>query len=77
MNKKFKNKTIPSRAHPLVQKIFGEMNHQQMTYAQLSSKSKVAVKVLERWRSGVMPQIQTLELVMEALNLELKVELKT
>lgn len=76
MNKKFKPKSIPSRAHPLVQAIFGEMNHQKMTYAQLSDRSQVAIKVLERWRSGVMPQIQTLELVMEALNLELKVELK-
>lgn len=74
MPKKFKKKSIPEYAHPLVQSIFAEMNSQKLTYNQLAERSTVKAKVFERWRGGVLPQLQTLEMVLEALNLDLKVE---
>lgn len=68
---KFKPKSIPLKAHPVIQAIFLEMNNQKMTYAQLAEKSGVGFKMLERWRTGVSPQLQTLHLVLSALNLKL------
>ena len=68
---KFKQKSIPPRAHPIVQAIFLEMNNQRITYVQLAEKSGVGFKMLERWRTGVSPQLQTLELVLSALDLTL------
>jgi len=70
---KFRAKTIPSRAHPIVQAVFEEMNEQKITYAELSDRSGVNVKVFERWRLAVSPQLGTIESVLKALNLELKV----
>ena len=68
---KFKQKSIPPKAHPIVQTIFLEMNNQRITYIQLAEKSGVGFKMLERWRTGVSPQLQTLELVLSALDLTL------
>jgi transcriptional regulator with XRE-family HTH domain len=68
---KFKQKSIPLKAHPIVQAIFLEMNNQRITYVQLAEKSGVGFKMLERWRTGVSPQLQTLELVLSALDLTL------
>jgi transcriptional regulator with XRE-family HTH domain len=68
---KFKQKSIPPKAHPIVQAIFLEMNNQRITYVQLAEKSGVGFKMLERWRTGVSPQLQTLELVLSALDLTL------
>lgn len=70
---KFKPKTIPENAHPLVQSIFDEMNNQKMTYIQLADKAGISFKILERWRTGVTPQLQTLAVVLTALNLTLTV----
>lgn len=70
---KFKKKTIPEKAHPLVQSIFDEMNNQKMTYIQLADKAGISFKILERWRTGVTPQLQTLAVVLTALNLTLTV----
>jgi transcriptional regulator with XRE-family HTH domain len=47
------------------------MNNQRITYVQLAEKSGVGFKMLERWRTGVSPQLQTLELVLSALDLTL------
>lgn len=71
MTSKFKRKSIPAQAHPLVQAIFCEMNNQKITYIQLSDRAGVNFKILERWRTGVLPQLQTLELVLKALDLTL------
>lgn len=73
MPKKFKEKTIPDKAHPFVQRVFQEMNAKRMSYAELSRKSGVKLRVLERWRTGVVPQLQTLTLVMKVLDLNLHV----
>ena len=66
-----KNKTIPSKAHPLVQQIFVMMNEQGRTYQELADKAGVKPRVLERWRLNVMPQLHTLELVLGALGANL------
>ena len=67
-------KTIPTRAHPLVQCIFRAMNDQNVTYQELSERSGVTKKVLERWRLNCTPQLVTLELVLKALGLKLVIE---
>ena len=73
MMSKFKRKTIPLKAHHVVQAIFEEMNQQKMSYIQLADKAGISFKILERWRTGVTPQLQTLALVLSALDLTLVV----
>jgi transcriptional regulator with XRE-family HTH domain len=68
-----KNKTIPTKAHPLVQQIFMLMNEQGRTYQELADKAGVKPRVLERWRLNVMPQLHTLELVLGALGARLTI----
>ena len=67
-----RRKTIPSRAHPLVQEVFKEMIRQNMTYDELSDKSGVSKKVIERWRLATEPQLTTLQLVMGVLGMKLQ-----
>ena len=68
-----KNKSIPLKAHPLVQQIFMLMNEQGKTYQELADKAGVKPRVLERWRLNVMPQLHTLELVLGALGAKLTI----
>lgn len=68
-----KNKSIPLKAHPLVQQIFMLMNEQGRTYQELADKAGVKPRVLERWRLNVMPQLHTLELVLGALGAKLTI----
>jgi DNA-binding phage protein len=68
-----RHKTIPDKAHPFVQDIFKEMIRQNMTYDELSERSGVSKKILERWRLATEPQLTTLHLVLKALGLKLQV----
>jgi transcriptional regulator with XRE-family HTH domain len=70
MKRKPRIKTIPEKAHPVVQAIFREMNSQNMTYNDLADRSGVSKKLLERWRLSTEPQLSTLWPVLNVLNLK-------
>jgi transcriptional regulator with XRE-family HTH domain len=73
MKRKPRVKSIPSKAHPVVQAIFTEMNNQNMTYNELSERSGVSKKLIERWRLSTEPQLSTLWPVLNVLGLKLVV----
>ena len=68
-----RRKTVPIKAHPLVQEVFKEMIRQNVTYDAISERSGVSKRVIERWRLSTEPQLTTLLLVMGALGLKLQV----
>jgi transcriptional regulator with XRE-family HTH domain len=69
--------TVPMRAHPVVQRLYVEMNAQQCTAADVSERSGVNKNTLKDWRTRTAPTIDNLEACLNVLGLELAVRERT
>jgi len=57
--------TIPPHAHPLVRRLFEELNAQQTTIEELAGRTNIGVDTIRFWASRHIPR---LDLFVAALN---------
>lgn len=69
----FRPLSIPPQAHPLVRRLFAEMNHQQLGVLDLAERSGVNKNTLKDWRTRTVPQVDNLEACLGVLGLRLTV----
>lgn len=58
--RKFRRITVPTKAHPLVRRLFEEMNHQQLGVLDLADRSGVNKNTLKDWRTRTVPRVDHL-----------------
>lgn len=64
---------IPQHAHPLVRRLWHELNKQQTTIAELADRCAVHRATMRQWGRKNHPRIDHLEAALNALGLGLKV----
>lgn len=65
--------TIPVGAHPLVQRLFAEMNAQRMTGPALADKAGIAPKTILMWRRRKTAPLWSIERCFKVLGYEITV----
>lgn len=63
---------VPDRAHPLVKRLYEEMNTQGVDLHEMSHRSGYTVDCLKDWRTRSSPNIRSLEACFNVLGYELK-----
>lgn len=69
--REFRRLTMPTRAHPLVKRMFEEMARQQIGVLDLAERAGVNPNTLRDWRTRTMPTIDNLEACLNVLGLEM------
>lgn len=69
--RRFRRLTPPAHAHPLVRRLFEEMNHQQIGVMDLCERAGLACSTMKGWRTRHCPRIVELEACYNVLGLEL------
>ena len=64
---------IPDHAHPVVIRLFREMNYQQIGILDMSEKSGVNKNTLKDWRIRTVPRIADLDACFKVLGKKLTV----
>jgi hypothetical protein len=64
---------IPRRAHPLVRRLFEEMNRQEVTLTELAAESGFERGTISDWRYRRAPKVDHLEAALNVLGLRLTV----
>lgn len=65
--------SIPKHVHPVVAKLFREMNQQRTTLGEVAERSGLSVTCLSDWRYRKMPTVANLDAAFNALGLTLTV----
>ncbi len=71
MRMRFRKLTIPGSAHPLVRRLFEEMNNQQICMLDVAERSGVNKNTLKDWRVRTIPRVADLEACFNVLGLTL------
>lgn len=68
--------TVPERAHPLVKRLFREMQRQRATFADVASRAGIGIATIGNLKNarGRNPQLGTIEACFNALGLGLYVK---
>ena len=69
--REFRRLKLPDKAHPMVRRLFEEMNRQQVGMLDLADRSGVNANTLKDWRTRTTPTIDNLEACLGVLGLEL------
>ena len=72
--KPFNPISVPPKGHPLVKRLFEEMNARQITRQQLANRSGVCVDTFKSWRIKANPLITNLEACFNSIGMELTVK---
>ena len=64
---------IPPSAHPLIRKLFEEMNERKMLILEIAEISGVSKHTISDWRYKRTPGVENLNAVLNVLNLELTI----
>jgi transcriptional regulator with XRE-family HTH domain len=67
----FRRLTQPQKAHPLVRRLFDEMNDQKIGILDMAERSGVNKNTLNDWRTRTVPTVDNLEACMAVLGYEL------
>ena len=70
--RQFRRLTVPAHAHPLVRRLFEEMNHQQIGATDLAERAGLAVNTFKGWRTRHCPRVTELEACYNVLGLTLR-----
>jgi hypothetical protein len=65
---------IPRNAHPLVRRLFVEMNRQSVTIRELSDEAGISRQMVWDWRNRSRPKLDALDAAFNVLGLRLAVE---
>ncbi len=71
--RRFRRLPIPTHAHPLVRKLFEEMNYQRIGVTDLAERAGLALGTFKGWRTRHCPRIVELEACFNVLGKELAV----
>lgn len=71
--RQFRRLTVPDRAHPLVRRMFEEMNRQQLGMVDLAERSGVNKNTIKDWKDRSVPHVHNLVACFNVLGLELTV----
>lgn len=71
--RKFRPHAVPMSGHPLVRRLFVEMNAQQVGVLDLSERSGVNKNTFKDWRTRSVPTVDNLDACFNVLGLELAV----
>ncbi len=64
---------VPSAAHPLVRRLFAEMNAQQIGLLDMAERSGVNKNTFKDWRTRTVPTVDNIDACFNVLGLELAV----
>lgn len=70
--RKFRPLKPPTLAHPIVRRMFDEMNHQQIGILDMAKRSGVNKNTLNDWRTRTTPSVANLAACLTVLGFELK-----
>lgn len=62
---------IPRHVHPLVRRLFVEMNAQQTTLTEVAERAGIRRETISEWRYRYTPRVADLDAAMHVLGLEL------
>lgn len=68
----FRPLSCPKSAHPLVRRLFAEMNHQQIGVLDMAERSGINKNTLKDWRTRSVPRVPDLEACWTVLGFELR-----
>ena len=71
--RRFRPLSIPNKAHPLVRRMFAEMNHQRIGVLDMSDRSGINKNTLQDWRTRTVPTVDNLEACFTVLGCELTI----
>ena len=71
---RFRPHSPAERAHPLVRRLFTEMNEQQCSQQTLSERSGINKNTFRSWRTKAVPRLDDLEACLNVLGLELTIQ---
>ena len=71
--KAFNPLSIPPKGHPLVKRLFEEMNARRISRREMSDRSGVCVDTFNSWRVKANPLICNLEACFNSIGMELTV----
>lgn len=71
--RKFRRLRIPHHAHPLVRRMFEEMNYQRIGVLDMSDRSGINKNTLRDWRTRTVPTVDNLEACFTVLGCELTI----
>ena len=69
--KRFRRKTVPDDAPPLIRDIIERANKMRLSYSDIYDRCGVDEKTILRWKNGVEPRVGCLEAVLEVVGLRL------
>ena len=69
--RRYRKHAIPARAHPLVRRLFEEMNDQHIGMLDMAERSGVNVNTINDWKRRCMPSVANLEACYNVLGLTL------
>ena len=73
--REFRRLSSPSKANPLVRKLFDEMNAQQIGILDMAERSGVNKNTLKDWRTRTVPTVDNLQACLSVLGYELTFKL--
>lgn len=72
--RQFRRVRVPAHAHPLVRRMFEEMNHQQLGILDLADRSGVNKNTINDWKNRSNPHVHNLAACFAVLGLEMTVK---
>lgn len=72
--REFRKLKVPNNVHPLVKKLFIEMNHQQIGILDLSERSGINKNTINDWKTRSVPRIDNIEACFGVLGLKLSLD---
>lgn len=71
--RKFRPLKPPTLAHPIVRRMFDEMNHQQIGILDMAKRSGVNKNTLRDWRTRTTPSVVNLAACLSVLGMRLQI----
>lgn len=72
MRKYFRKMRVPEHTHPLVKKMFEEMNEQRIGILDLAERSGVNRNTINEWKYRCMPRLDNLDACYNVLGMKLE-----
>lgn len=72
--RRFRHMPIPQHAHPLVRRLYAEMNSQRIGVTDMAERTGIARNAINDWKDRSNPQVQNLDACFAALGLQLTVK---
>lgn len=73
MGQPFVPRKMPEHVHPLVRRLFAEMNERQCSAYRLARRSGVGHTTIKNWHGHMAPSVPNLEAALNVLGLQLQI----